>query len=487
MICVRSMWRMIAHKGLIFKPQRARIVKMDQIVLKLARMNAHQSLTNQLAAILDRDQMSVRSAANQANIPARSLQNVLDGKVPSINRAEEICRALGLELHIGPARPEFAALPAAQTARIRTTEIERSTQSLVRAVAEAGGNPFPPGLQDEAVMTLAAANADVAPLGARPIDVVEYAAAAGGGAENDSKEVLGLGWFTRAWFDSNGLDPRQCAIIRVHGESMEPTLPNGCAILFDRSRRTLQQQRIYVIRTDDGLVVKRVLRDGAAWLLMSDHPAWRPGPWPQDAEALGEVLWTARTLRDPAASPHGEEAEDLDPTPGGAYWEAIAPSPFSRAVPIVGRMRRNSYGLLAAITDIDAAAGTDTPSRDEVPSGKGWLSRAWFELYRIDADSCAVTLVRDDSMAPAFPSGSEIMFCRRFDEPEKDGVYVVRMPDGGLTLRRALEADTGWKLAADNRGKGSATPWPPDGILGRVVWSATTHIKVPLRELGNAG
>ena len=77
---------------------------------------------------------------------------------------------------------------------------------------------------------------------------------------------------------------------------MEPTLPDGCSILFDRNRRTLREDRIYVVRTDGGLIVKRAARRGGVWELASDNPAVEPEPWPAEWEPVGEVVWVAHTL-----------------------------------------------------------------------------------------------------------------------------------------------------------------------------------------------
>ena len=133
--------------------------------------------------------------------------------------------------------------------------------------------------------------------GARPVDVVELAAAAGGGGDVASEEVTGCVWFRRDWLDSHGLDPAQCAVIGVRGESMEPTLPDGASILVDRSRTALRPGRIYVVRADGALIVKRanVTRDGSR-LLVSDHDGWEDAPWPDGAAVVGEVRWVARTL-----------------------------------------------------------------------------------------------------------------------------------------------------------------------------------------------
>ena len=84
----------------------------------------------------------------------------------------------------------------------------------------------------------------------RPVPVVELASAAGAGAEVLSEEIKGYAWFRSSWLADHGLDHKQCVIIGVKGESMEPTLMDGCPILMDRTRTRRRAGRIYVIRTD---------------------------------------------------------------------------------------------------------------------------------------------------------------------------------------------------------------------------------------------
>jgi len=134
------------------------------------------------------------------------------------------------------------------------------------------------------------------PPGARPVDVIELNSAAGGGADILSEEVSGRVWFRRDWLDEHGLDAPACAVIGVAGESMEPTLMDGSKILVDRARTDWRQGDIFVLRTDDGLVVKRAGADGARRLMVSDNPAWGDVPLADDAEIIGRVVWTARML-----------------------------------------------------------------------------------------------------------------------------------------------------------------------------------------------
>ena len=106
-----------------------------------------------------------------------------------------------------------------------------------------------------------------------------------------------VAWFKNSWLDKLSIDPKQCNVITVRGESMEPILPSGCSILVDLSegRRRRRVGRIFVLRTEDGLVVKRVGRDKEGnWLIESEHPAWPPVPWSGNTKIIGEVRWTAR-------------------------------------------------------------------------------------------------------------------------------------------------------------------------------------------------
>lgn len=226
-------------------------------------------------ALADR---SLAGTAVEAGLPRDAIRSVLVGHDPRLSRAVELADALGLEFYVGPPRagPDHGAI------RKQLREVAVELERLRARAADAA---------------LASANdADDVP-GARPVDVVELAAAAGGGADAASEEVVGRLWFRRDWLDRRGIDPARCAVIGVTGESMEPTLPDGCSILVDRARTRRRRGRVYVLRTGDGLIAKRAGKDdGGGWLLESDHPAWEPVPWPDDAEVVGEVVWAARSL-----------------------------------------------------------------------------------------------------------------------------------------------------------------------------------------------
>ena len=132
------------------------------------------------------------------------------------------------------------------------------------------------------------------------VGVSELASAAGDGAVVEQERVTGRVKFRRAWLSRHGLVARNCRVIEVSGESMEPTLVDGCSILVNLAARRRRTGRIFVIRTGDGLVVKRAGRDpSGAWQIVSDNPnkdVWPTRPWPPEAEIVGEVRWAARTF-----------------------------------------------------------------------------------------------------------------------------------------------------------------------------------------------
>ena len=128
------------------------------------------------------------------------------------------------------------------------------------------------------------------------LPIREVRPAAGSGADVFGEEVVGYVPFRADWLKERSIDPVQADIVQVSGPSMEPTLPDGCSILVDRNRRELQPKCIYVLRNEDGLVVKRVDRNREGWWLMSDNPAWPPLFLTEETDVIGEVRWAARTF-----------------------------------------------------------------------------------------------------------------------------------------------------------------------------------------------
>lgn len=89
------------------------------------------------------------------------------------------------------------------------------------------------------------------------------------------------------------------SIIRVAGDSMEPTLQDGDDILVDRGIAAVKPGAIHVLRYDDMLLVKRLRRaGGGGYLICSDNPAHPDIPVsdPGLLQVVGRVLWCGRRL-----------------------------------------------------------------------------------------------------------------------------------------------------------------------------------------------
>ena len=111
--------------------------------------------------------------------------------------------------------------------------------------------------------------------------------------------------FRDDWLRSHGINAAQCAVIEVIGQSMEPTLEDHAVILVDFQRKTQRRKKIFAIRDAEGPIVKRLRHDKDGWWLDSDNDEtneqsgqriYPPKPWPQEAEVIGQVMWTGRTL-----------------------------------------------------------------------------------------------------------------------------------------------------------------------------------------------
>ena len=177
-----------------------------------------------------------------------------------------------------------------------SVEREETLGQLRAQVEELSANRSPANdLADNAALA-GTSSETTRPPGAQPVSVRRLQTAAGSGALDLDEEVKTYAYFREEWLKRRGLVAEKCNIISVMGESMEPTLPDGCVVLLDHNRRTRRKGKIFVVRTEDGLVVKRAGKDpGDRWQLVSDHPAWPPQPWAR-AMVIGEVKWMAREL-----------------------------------------------------------------------------------------------------------------------------------------------------------------------------------------------
>lgn len=121
---------------------------------------------------------------------------------------------------------------------------------------------------------------------------------AGGGLVPENHIEMRIA-FRRAWIMKRG-DPKNMALIKVSGDSMEPTLQSGDLVLVDHGRNYLDPQGgIYAIAVDDTLMIKRLQTDypSKKVKIISDNSKYSPMEADIDQVKInGKVIWFGREI-----------------------------------------------------------------------------------------------------------------------------------------------------------------------------------------------
>lgn len=127
-------------------------------------------------------------------------------------------------------------------------------------------------------------------------------ASAGAGALVGEEAAIGHFAFDAAWLRGLGIGrPDELSIIRVSGDSMEPTLADGDDILVDRGDAAdALRDGIYVLRREETLSVKRLALNpaGKRVSIRSDNPDYRDFTDVKLSAiaVIGRVVWAGRRL-----------------------------------------------------------------------------------------------------------------------------------------------------------------------------------------------
>jgi hypothetical protein len=136
--------------------------------------------------------------------------------------------------------------------------------------------------------------------GLRLVPKLAVGASAGAGALTEAEGFAGKVGFDEKWLRKLGVDPAQVSLIRVEGDSMQPTLNDGDDIMVDNgaAARPLKDG-VHVLRMDDVLMVKRLVKErGGKLSVLSDnsaYPSW-PGVDAGAVSVIGRVVWVGRKL-----------------------------------------------------------------------------------------------------------------------------------------------------------------------------------------------
>jgi len=139
-----------------------------------------------------------------------------------------------------------------------------------------------------------------------PVRVYSAEASAGDGVLNPEEDRIGTLAFKREWLNRIGLNPKMASILRIKGDSMEPTIKHGAIVLVDEQKKEPVGNHIYAFIEDDELRVKRLDLIGSGknkvLTVSSDNPDYQPEVRiNSDINRLsikGRVVWTGYDLKE---------------------------------------------------------------------------------------------------------------------------------------------------------------------------------------------
>lgn len=133
------------------------------------------------------------------------------------------------------------------------------------------------------------------------VDTYDIRGSAGHGFWNDNEHKSGSLYFKKTWLQTVTKAPMdKLAVIYIDGDSMEPTLFPGDSVLIDQTRILPNDDGMYAVRFDGGLLIKRVTIDHhrKKIVLSSDNKAYMPiEPYDAgDVMVSGRVIWVGRRV-----------------------------------------------------------------------------------------------------------------------------------------------------------------------------------------------
>lgn len=110
----------------------------------------------------------------------------------------------------------------------------------------------------------------------KDVPIYDLAASAGTGKLVADENIRCYLKFPNWWFNERGLQHSDVVGLYTKGDSMEPTIPDNSLLLIDQSKTYLSDGKVYVVRVDDELYVKRVNRlVGEGLELISDNTRYK--------------------------------------------------------------------------------------------------------------------------------------------------------------------------------------------------------------------
>ena len=284
--------------------------------------------------------------AARTGVAIGRIRSVSAGRDPHGSTISALCRALGLELYIGPPRRNPKSANEGVDSQIRgpgtgdvepirdrhltellarladgwemsdTGERERLAAAIAASLDLAGAKegrhvaafqvsdttvspppvarkPAPPDYAESPAVAITSDPSITEPREAYvTMPWAQDARTAAGSGEMVFEESTDLRLAVRqsalsAWARHDAL---MC--LRAEGGSMHPTLRHGDLLAIDPTQLDPIDGQIYVLRGVDGLAVKRLRHTSDGWMAISDHSDWPPRALGADDHVVGRVAWS---------------------------------------------------------------------------------------------------------------------------------------------------------------------------------------------------
>ena len=213
-------------------------------------------LHSRLRAHLDATKETDNAFCTRIGSSNALFKNLAAGSLPSADRLEVLLNELGLSIRLGSKLSE-------EPSPLPLTEID--------------GEQFAPIRRFDAELS------------------------AGNGAENGEAHVSEMLAFRRDWLTRLGVSPSNACLVKVRGESMQPTLYDGDLVLIDQSKTKIRSGRIYAFNDGGHSKVKRLdCMEDQTLIIRSDNPQFpldmRKGEDANALKVIGEVVWSGHTF-----------------------------------------------------------------------------------------------------------------------------------------------------------------------------------------------
>ncbi|EFL51746.1 putative phage repressor [Solidesulfovibrio fructosivorans JJ]] len=118
----------------------------------------------------------------------------------------------------------------------------------------------------------------------------------GGGSTETGDRTLTYLSFRTEWIRSKG-NPEYMTVIRAFGDSMDPTITDGSVVLIDEGRRQFVKNKVYYLRYNGQMYIKRLVeREGHLAIASDNDPNVLLVSDADDFEIIGRCIWTAKDL-----------------------------------------------------------------------------------------------------------------------------------------------------------------------------------------------